>query len=313
MAGSGYRSHNPVTGNDGFRTKSNRIASILHDAQGPTIATRPAEDIMRRQVRRLIGPLLALLVLASPMGVAAQTTLPQSVERTSIAPATPAPAPAVPSLREVITDAIGDFRHVPTWHNLGILTTGAIGAASAWAADGDISLAMSSSDRLGSTLRIGEVAGGARTQLAAAIATYTLGRAIGHGRTASIGADLIRAQILTQSMTAAIKLSVGRDRPDGTQYSFPSGHSSVTFATATVLHQNLGWKVGIPAYGLATYVAASRVHDRRHFLSDVAFGAALGIVAGRAVTVGSGDLKFAVAPAPAAGGGAVSFTLVGSR
>jgi membrane-associated phospholipid phosphatase len=103
-------------------------------------------------------------------------------------------------------------------------------------------------------------------------------------------------------------MGVGRTRPDGTQYSFPSGHSSVSFATATVLQRDLGWKVGVPAYGLATYVAASRIQDKRHFLSDVTFGAAIGIVAGRSVTVGSGNAKFAVAPSATPGGGGVTLT-----
>ena len=145
-------------------------------------------------------------------------------------------------------------------------------------------------------------------QLAAALGTYAIGQFSGQNRVAAIGADLIQSQILAQTMTAAIKMSVGRTRPDGTQYSFPSGHSSVTFATATVLQRDLGWKVGIPAYGLATYVAASRIQDKRHFLSDVAFGAAIGIVAGRSVTVGRGDTRFAVAPSAVRGGGAISFT-----
>ena len=105
-------------------------------------------------------------------------------------------------------------------------------------------------------------------------------------------------------------MAVGRQRPDGTGYSFPSGHSSVTFATATVLQRNFGWKVGIPAYGLAAYVAASRVQVERHFLSDVTFGAALGIVAGRSVTIGRGDARFAVSPAVVPGGAGISFTLL---
>jgi membrane-associated phospholipid phosphatase len=126
-----------------------------------------------------------------------------------------------------------------------------------------------------------------------------------------IGADLIRSQIVAQTMTATIKLSVGRGRPDGTQYSFPSGHSSATFATATVLQRHLGWKAGIPAYGLAAYVAASRVQDKRHFLSDVTFGAAIGVVAGRSVTIGRGQGRVAVSPAAAPGGAAVQFTWLG--
>jgi hypothetical protein len=45
----------------------------------------------------------------------------------------------------------------------------------------------------------------------------------------------------------------------------------------------------------------------------VAFGAALGIVAGRTVTIGRGDGRFAVAPMAAAGGGGVGFTWLGKK
>ena len=67
-------------------------------------------------------------------------------------------------------------------------------------------------------------------------------------------------------------------------YSFPSGHSAVTFAAATVLQQHLGWKAAVPTYLVASYVAMSRLHDNRHFASDVVAGAAEGIIIGRSVT-----------------------------
>ena len=118
---------------------------------------------------------------------------------------------------------------------------------------------------------------------------------------------------MSQALTAAIKVSVQRDRPDGTEYSFPSGHTSVTFASATVLQRHFGPKVGIPAYGLATFVAASRINEKRHFLSDVAFGAAIGILSGRTVTIGSGDKRFAVTPMAAPNGVGVSLNWIGSR
>ncbi len=35
---------------------------------------------------------------------------------------------------------------------------------------------------------------------------------------------------------------------------------------------------------MATYVSLSRMHDNRHWLSDVVFGAAVGAIAGRTVT-----------------------------
>ena len=47
---------------------------------------------------------------------------------------------------------------------------------------------------------------------------------------------------------------------------------------------------------MASYVAASRIHDKRHFLSDVAFGAAVGIVSGWTVTMGHGDAQVTMTP-----------------
>jgi len=265
---------------------------------------------MRHAARTtLVVSFTAILAIATPLDVTAQTTTNQGVQpgqtqqERILSPL---------ELDDLVAQTIEDFRRIPSIGNLAILTVGGIGATFGHAMDHDVSRVMSESTGLG-MLQPGETIGGARTQLAAALATYTIGRISGSPKVAALGSDLIRAQIVTQSMTAAIKLSVGRTRPDGTMYSFPSGHSSVTFATATVLQRNLGWKVGIPAYGLATYVAASRIHDKRHFLSDVTFGAALGIVAGRAVTVGSGDAKFAVAPAATPGGAGVSFTWLGGN
>ena len=247
---------------------------------------------------------LALLI-GAPLDVAAQSNSSEKPTASSISAPTPAP------IGGVIADAIQDFRQIPSWTNVAILAAGGLGAAFAHPTDMGVSQTLSGSQRLGSFFRIGETVGGARAQFAAALGTYAIGHFSGQNRIAAIGADLVQSQILAQTMTAAIKMSVQRTRPDGTQYSFPSGHSSVSFATATVLQRNLGWKVGIPAYGMATYVAASRIQDKRHFLSDVTFGAAIGIVAGRSVTVGRGDAKFAIAPAAAPGGGGISFTWLG--
>ena len=249
---------------------------------------------------------LTLLVGVPRIG-AAQSNSSEQPTASSISAPTPAP------IGGVIAGAIQDFRQIPSWTNIAILAAGGLGAAFAHPTDMGVSQTLSASQGMGSFFRIGETVGGARVQFAAALGSYAVGHFAGNRRVAAIGADLIQSQILAQTMTAAIKMSVQRTRPDGTQYSFPSGHSSVSFATATVLQRNLGWKVGVPAYGLATYVAASRIQDKRHFLSDVTFGAAIGIVAGRSVTVGRGDAKFAVAPAAAPGGGGISFTWLGAR
>jgi len=124
---------------------------------------------------------------------------------------------------------------------------------------------------------------------------------------------VLRAQILSQAITGVVKKAAQRERPDGSDTrSFPSGHTSVSFASATVLHREFGWKVGIPAYAAATYVGTARIEKKKHFLSDVAFGAAIGILSGRTVTIGSGNKRFAVTPVAAPGGAGVSFSLVGN-
>ena len=207
---------------------------------------------------------------------------------------------------------IDDFRRLPSQDTLTWLSIGGAIAAAGHTKDWDVTNGFSASGMRG-TFEPGATIGGARAQLAGALATYTIGRVTGHQRVSGVGSDLIRAQILAQTLTAGIKLSARRHRPDGDEFSFPSGHTSVTFATATVLQRNFGWKAGVPAYALASYVAASRVQMKRHFLSDVAFGATIGIVAGRTVTVGSGRARFAVAPTVSGSGAGVSLTLFQKR
>ena len=220
--------------------------------------------------------------------------------------------PKTTSFAGLFKTTIEDFRRLPSQDTLTWLSIGGAIAAAGHTKDWDVTNGFSASGMRG-TFEPGATIGGARAQLAGALATYTIGRVTGHGRVASVGSDLIRAQILAQTMTAGIKLSARRHRPDGDEFSFPSGHTSVTFATATVLQRNFGWKAGIPAYALASYVAASRVQMKRHFLSDVAFGAGIGIVAGRTVTVGRGRARFALAPAISPNQAGVSLVLLDKR
>ena len=159
----------------------------------------------------------------------------------------------------------------------------------------------------GSVMEPGVVAGSFLVQGGAAFATYAIGRTTHSIKVAAVGASLFRAQVVSQTVAQGIKIAAQRTRPDGTTLSFPSGHSASAFATASVLQSELGWKVGIPAYGAAAWVAASRVHAKRHYLSDVIAGATIGIMAGRSVTVGSGRMKFAVSPAPVPRGVSVNF------
>lgn len=82
----------------------------------------------------------------------------------------------------------------------------------------------------------------------------------------------------TLGITYALKYLVKKERPDGSdRHSFPSMHSSVSFASATFIQRRYGWKWSVPAYVVSTYVAWSRVYGKKHDGWDVAAGAAIGI------------------------------------
>lgn len=64
-----------------------------------------------------------------------------------------------------------------------------------------------------------------------------------------------------------------------TDYSFPSGHSMVSFASAVVLLQ-YDKRIGIPAIILAALIAFSRLYLYVHFPTDVLVGTLMGILFG---------------------------------
>lgn len=262
------------------------------------------------QPRSACGLLALVSALSATTPVLAQQTLP-TVSPTAQIAATPLPIPASDSVfAHLFKGTISDFRRLPSDETLTWLAIGAAAAVIGHTQDRSATNSLSGSHRLGEALEAGQTVGGARLQAVGALATYTIGRFTENRRISDLGAELFRAQVIAQALTGAVKLSVSRTRPDGTDFSFPSGHTSVTFASATVLQRHLGWKVGIPAYAVASYVAASRIQTKRHFLSDVAFGAALGVIAGRTVTIGHSQARFAVAPVATPGGGGVSFTWI---
>jgi membrane-associated phospholipid phosphatase len=155
---------------------------------------------------------------------------------------------------------------------------------------------------------MGGAVGGGYVQVGAAVAVYLTGRVTDAPRVSHVGADLIRAHALNGFLTHGLKLAVRRDRPGGAPgrvpatYSFPSAHASTTWTTTTVLWRDLGWKVGVPMAALATYVSGSRIQQKQHFLSDVIFGAAVGVASGRRVTMGHPGRQVVLMPIVVPGG-----------
>ncbi len=112
------------------------------------------------------------------------------------------------------------------------------------------------------------------------------------GAAKRIGASLL----LAGGTTLAAKEAFGRPRPEQSldadgfvpfsgQVSMPSGHSAMAFALATSLSDEIHrpWAT-VGLYGMATAVGWSRINDNRHWLSDVAAGALVGITSSKLVT-----------------------------
>lgn len=108
----------------------------------------------------------------------------------------------------------------------------------------------------------------------------------------------LTATALNFGVTNAMKYSFNRDRPfitypditrksDGESPSFPSGHTSLAFATATSLTLAYPkWYIIVPSYTWAGTVAYSRMDLGVHYPSDVLIGALVG--------AGSAWLSYAV-------------------
>ncbi len=90
--------------------------------------------------------------------------------------------------------------------------------------------------------------------------------------------QLTRSFLATMTATVALKYAVGAQRPDGGGQSFPSGHTAAAFAGASFIQKRYGWRLGIPAYGAASFVAWSRVDANRHHVEDVIAGAGLAVL-----------------------------------
>lgn len=99
--------------------------------------------------------------------------------------------------------------------------------------------------------------------------------------------------ILNSALSVGLKYSIQRQRPF-VKYpdlfhqkahcgplSFPSGHTSTAFATATSLTlATKKWYVAVPAYAWASGVAYSRMYLGVHYPSDVLGGVVIGIGTG---------------------------------
>ena len=80
--------------------------------------------------------------------------------------------------------------------------------------------------------------------------------------------------------TQGLKYAINETRPNGTEHSFPSGHSATAFFGATLLAKEYGenypW-IAVGGYTLAGTTAILRMANNKHWASDVLMGAGIGI------------------------------------
>jgi hypothetical protein len=216
------------------------------------------------------------------------------------------PTPPHTGIRALFSNLVEDVKHLPAKQNLYLVGIGGGLAAVAHPADQSFNVRLRSHyDGVNKAFAPGKYFGNTPEQVALSLGTYAYGRIFGQPKTSHLGMDLLQAQILTEMLVQPVKFATHRERPDqSNRHSFPSGHAAITFAGATVLERHVGWRRSLLGYGVASYVAASRLHDNRHYLSDVVFGAAVGSIAGRTVVHHASDY-WALTPVRVPGGVAI--------
>lgn len=130
--------------------------------------------------------------------------------------------------------------------------------------------------------------GSAYTTAGTALAFYAVGKLTDNQRAKETGLLAAEALINSGIVVEALKLTTQRPRPfkrDGHGNfftggsSFPSGHAAGIWALTTVIADEYGQQhpfIKYGAYSLAAAVSLSRYTARRHFLSDVLIGGAIG-------------------------------------
>ncbi len=119
-----------------------------------------------------------------------------------------------------------------------------------------------------------------------------------HASTRLTGRAVLESVLYASLLTQVLKMSIGRSRPyqnkgardfnglawTNRQWSFPSGHTTIAFATSASLSARLKNPFAtVGLFGLALLTTGHRLYDDHHWLSDTVLGAAIGTSIGLAV------------------------------
>jgi len=134
---------------------------------------------------------------------------------------------------------------------------------------------------------VGDAGGNPGTHFAIAGAAYLATLAANDVGNYEKSKTMLHALALNGIVTEALKVAARTHSPNGDPLGWPSGHMSSSVCFATVLHEQYGPMVGVPAFAFAGYVGYERIDARNHDFSDVVSGAFLGLAIGHAVAQNS--------------------------
>ena len=204
----------------------------------------------------------------------------------------------------------GDPPPVISWLDAAVLGVGLGGSLALMSADSRIAKRLQSDDYQNNDTyqNIASVAGkfNEKSLFAVGLVTYGVAKLVHAPRTTTDIAWHTTESIFMASATATVVRGVlGRSRPfvtadsDAYDYkpgkgftelsyrSYPSIHAASAFATAAALtaetarhSHRAAWIVGPISYSLASLPGLARMYKDKHWASDVAMGAALGMVSG---------------------------------
>lgn len=143
---------------------------------------------------------------------------------------------------------------------------------------------------------------------------YLHGELFNNERSKRVSLLLLKTYAVTGLVVRIPKMVFGRHRPynntpadpfvweglKGNKTSFVSGHTTCAFALATIFAQEYKDKkwVQILAYSIASCAGLSRIHDNKHWASDVLGGAAIGYAMGKLIYIKNNwNVNLSITPA----------------
>lgn len=123
------------------------------------------------------------------------------------------------------------------------------------------------------------------------------GKVVGSEGLYGVSSRALKSTVVAGASGLLLKVIIGRNRPANSpdnnlsfhpfrfkDNSFPSGHTALAFALATSFSREIRGKWDDAAFfSLASLTAYARMHDDRHWFSDVVFGAGVGVLSARFV------------------------------